>query len=153
LGARRRGRNLLDHLHASCDDAWVTSFIAHTTVDCADAYTLSRWWQAVLDYVEDPDDPNEPGHEECMIFSHDGKHRVLFIEVPDSKQVKNRIHFDLRPVEGSRDAELSRLIELGANTVADRRNPDGTGWVLLADPEGNEFCILRSNAEVAAGPA
>jgi Glyoxalase-like domain len=153
VGAYRPGRNLLDHLDASCDDAWVTSFISHTTMDCADAYHLSRWWQAVLDYVEDPDDPNEPGHEECMILSRDGKHRLLFIEVPDSKQVKNRIHFDLRPVEGSRDAELSRLIELGATTVADRRNPDGTGWVVLADPEGNEFCILRSNAEVAAGPA
>jgi hypothetical protein len=113
---------------------------------------LCRWWQAVLDYVEDPDDPNEPGHEECMIFSRDRPHRLLFIEVPESKQVKNRIHFDLRPVEGSRDAELARLIELGATTVDDRRNADGTGWAVLADPEGNEFCILRSNAEVAAGP-
>lgn len=130
----------------------MTSFISHTTVDCADAYRLSRWWQAVLDYVEDPDDPNEPGHEECMIFSRDGGHRLLFVEVPEPKQTKNRIHFDLRPVEGSRDEELSRLTEFGAATVADRRNPDGTGWVLLADPEGNEFCILRGNAEVAARP-
>lgn len=131
----------------------MTSFISHTTVDCTDAYTLSRWWQTVLDYVDDPDDPNEPGHEECIIFSRDRTHRMLFIEVPDTKQVKNRIHFDLRPVEGPRDAELARLRELGAATVDDRRNPDGTGWVVLADPEGNEFCILRSNAEVAAGPA
>jgi hypothetical protein len=128
----------------------MTSFISHTTVDCADAYALSRWWQAVLDYVEDPDDPNEPEHEECMIYSRDGGHRLLFIEVPDAKQGKNRIHLDLRPVEGSRDDELARLIEVGATTVADRRSPDGTGWVVLADPEGNEFCILRSNAEVAA---
>ena len=88
-----------------------------------------------------------------MIFSSDGNHRLLFIEVPDTKQVKNRIHFDLRPVEGPRDAELSRLMELGATSVADRRNPDGTGWVVLADPEGNEFCIVRSNAEVAASRA
>ena len=129
----------------------MTSFISHTSVDCADAYELSRWWQAVLDYVEDPDDPNEPGHEECFIFSRDRTHRVLFIEVPESKQVKNRIHFDLRPVDGTRDAELARLIELGAAVVADRRYADGTGWVVLADPEGNEFCILRSNAEDAAG--
>ncbi len=131
----------------------MTSYISHTSVDCSDAYTLSRWWQAVLDYLEDGDDPNEPGHEECMIFSRDGAHRLLFIEVPESKQVKNRIHFDLRPAEGSRDAELARLIDLGATTVADLRNPDGTGWVVLADPEGNEFCILRGNAEVAAGSA
>ena len=54
-----------------------------------------------------------------------------------------------RPREGSRDEELARLLALGATTVADRRNPDGTGWVVLADPEGNEFCILRSEAELA----
>jgi hypothetical protein len=133
-----------------CDDAWMTSFISHTSIDCADAYALSRWWQAVLDYVEDPTDPNEPGHEECMILSRDGTHRLLFIEVPESKQLKNRIHFDLRPVDGSRDGELARLIGLGATTVDDRRNADGTGWVVLADPEGNEFCVLRSRDEVAA---
>ena len=129
----------------------MTSFVSHTTVDCANAYVLSRWWQAVLDYSEDPEDPNEPGHQECMIFSGDRRHRVLFIEVPEPKQVKNRIHFDLRPVEGTRDEELSRLIELGAVVVDDHRKPGGTGWVVLADPEGNEFCILRSHAEVAAG--
>ncbi|HZM81180.1 MAG TPA: VOC family protein [Candidatus Limnocylindrales bacterium] len=145
--------DVLDHLDVPCNDVRVTSFISHTSVDCADAYTLSRWWQTVLDYVEDPKDPNEPGHEECMIYSRDGNHRLLFIEVPDSKQVKNRIHFDLRPVEGSREAELSRLIELGATTVADRRNPNGTGWVVLADPEGNEFCILRNNSAPAADAA
>lgn len=129
----------------------MTSYVSHTSVDCADAYSLSRWWQAVLDYAEDPDDPNEPGHEECLIASRDDRHRLLFIEVPEGKQVKNRIHFDLRPAEGTRDLELARLIELGAVVVGDRRKPDGTGWVVLADPEGNEFCILRSEAEVDAG--
>jgi predicted enzyme related to lactoylglutathione lyase len=129
----------------------MSSYVSHTTVDCANAYVLSRWWQAVLDYSEDPEDPNEPGHEECMIFSSDRRHRLLFIEVPESKQVKNRIHFDLRPVEGTRDVELARLTELGAVVVDDHRNPDGTGWVVLADPEGNEFCILRSDAERAGG--
>ncbi|WP_027346348.1 VOC family protein [Hamadaea tsunoensis] len=128
----------------------MVAFISHTSVDCSDAYALSRWWGDVLDYAEDPNDPNEPGHEECLIISPDGTHRLLFIEVPEAKQLKNRIHFDLRPAEGSRDDELARLIELGATTVDDRRNPDGTGWVVLADPEGNEFCILRSRAEVAA---
>jgi hypothetical protein len=112
---------------------------------------LSRWWQAVLDYAEDPEDPNEPDHEECMIASRDGRHRLLFVRVPEAKQVKNRIHLDLRPTEGARDAELARLIALGAVPVDDRRTPDGAGWVTLADPEGNEFCILRSEAEVSAG--
>ncbi|MCY1139924.1 VOC family protein [Actinoplanes sp. Pm04-4] len=128
----------------------MTSYVSHTTIDCADAYALSRWWQAVLDYHEDPADPNEPGHEECMIYSPDGGHRLLFIEVPDTKQVKNRIHLDLRPAEGTRDEELARLIDHGATVVADRREPGGAGWVVLADPEGNEFCILRSDAERAA---
>ena len=129
----------------------MTAYVSHTTVDCSDAYTLSRWWQEVLDYTEDPDDPNEPGHEECMISSRDGRHRLLFIEVPDVKQVKNRIHFDLRPTDGTRDDELARLLGLGATVVDDLRRADGTAWVVLADPEGNEFCILRSEAEVAAG--
>ena len=128
----------------------MTAYVSHTTIDCLDAYALSVWWRDVLDYVEDPDDPNLPGHEECPITSRDGSHRLLFIEVPDRKQVKNRIHLDLRPREGSRDEELARLLRLGATEVADRRNPDGTGWVVLADPEGNEFCILRSTGELEA---
>jgi hypothetical protein len=128
----------------------MTSFVSHTSVDCTDAYALSRWWQAVLDYVEDPDDPNEPGHEECLIGSRDGHHQLLFIQVPDAKRGKNRVHLDLRPRAGSRDEELARLLALGAAAVDDRRNSDGTGWMVLADPEGNEFCILRSRTEVAA---
>ena len=130
----------------------VTSYISHTTVDSRDAYAQSVWWCGVLDYREDPDDPNLPGHEECMIFSADGSHRVLFIEVPEAKTGKNRLHFDLMPVEGTRDAELARLLAHGASEVHDTRQPDGRGWVVLADPEGNEFCILRGDAERAAAP-
>ncbi|WP_372452637.1 VOC family protein [Pseudonocardia nigra] len=74
---------------------------------------------------------------------------VLFIEVPEPKQIKNRLHLDLVPAAGTRDEELARLLALGASTVADLRRPDGSGWVVLADPEGNEFCILRSEAERA----
>ncbi len=75
----------------------MTSRISHTTVDCHDAHAQSVWWAQVLGMQQDPRDPNEPGHEECMIFSRDGRTRLLFIEVPDEKQVKNRIHLDLRP--------------------------------------------------------
>lgn len=130
----------------------MSAFISHTTVDCRNAYELSEWWKQVLGYVDVPGDPNLPGHEACMIIRPDDGHRVLFLEVPDSKQVKNRIHFDLRPAEGTRDEELARLRELGATEVADLRGKygPGSGWVVLADPEGNEFCILRSEAEVAA---
>jgi len=128
----------------------MTSRINHTTIDAHNAYTQSLWWSQVLDLNEDPDEPNEPGHEECLIISADGHQQLLFIEVPESKQVKNRVHFDLRPTDRTRDEEIERVIGLGANQVADRRNADGTGWVVLADPEGNEFCILRSEAEIAA---
>ena len=131
----------------------MSSFISHTSVDCRNAFTLAAWWRNVLDYIDDPDDPDSPGDEECLIQSRDRAHRVLFIEVPEPKQGKNRIHFDLYPRSGTRDEELARLLELGASEVDDRRQPDGTGWVVLADPEGNEFCILRGDAERAASPA
>jgi len=128
----------------------MTARIAHTSIDALDAYAQSLFWGRVLGFAEDPDDPNAPGHEECMIFSPDRAERLLFIEVPDRKKAKNRLHLDLEPVEGGRDAELARLVGLGAGVVDDRRRPDGTGWVVLADPEGNEFCILRPQAERAA---
>ena len=77
----------------------MTSRISHTTVDAHNAYEQSVWWCQVLGFGEDPQDPNRPGDEECMIFSPDGRSRVLFIEVPDDKVVKNRLHFDLSPTD------------------------------------------------------
>ena len=127
----------------------MVSYLSHLAIDAHDAYAQSRWWSEALGYHEDPDDPNLPEHEECMIISPDGQVRLLFVDVPDEKVVKNRLHLDLRPVEGGRDAELARLRALGATEVDDRRTPDGRGWVVLADPEGNEFCILRGQAEIA----
>ncbi|NQX36433.1 VOC family protein [Herbiconiux sp. VKM Ac-2851] len=122
--------------------------ISHTTIDSRDALAQSVFWSAVLGFAEDPDDPNVPGDDECMIFSSDGTQRLLFIEVPEAKELKNRLHLDLEPEAGStRDEELERLLQLGAREVDDRRRADGSGWVVLADPEGNEFCILRSQAE------
>jgi len=126
--------------------------IAHTSFDAHDSYAQSVFWGKVLGFAEDPQDPNLPGHEECMIFSPDGRTRMLFIEVPEAKQVKNRVHLDLEPDGGTRDQELARLLDIGATVVDDRRHPEGHGWVVLADPEGNEFCILRSPAERAAAP-
>ncbi|KQO36555.1 MULTISPECIES: VOC family protein [unclassified Aeromicrobium] len=130
----------------------MTSFVSHTSVDCADAYALSEFWKQVLGYVDVEGDPNEPGHEECMILDPGSGHHLLFIEVPEAKAVKNRIHLDLRPRSGTQADEVARLVSIGATQVADLRGKygPGTGWVVLADPEGNEFCILRSEAENAA---
>lgn len=57
------------------------------------------------------------------------------------------MHFDMRPTDRTRDAEVDRLIAIGARVVSDRRRSDGLGWVVMADPEGNEFCFERSAAE------
>ena len=132
----------------------MTSFVSHTTVDCHNAYELSEWWKALLGYVDVAGDPNEPGHEECEIHDAETGHTILFIEVPDADLPAKRIHFDLRPREGTRDEEVERVLALGATQVGDQRGRygPGTGWVVLADPEGNQFCILRSQAEVDAGP-
>ena len=116
--------------------------ISHLTVDSHDAHAQSHWWSEVLGWSEDPEDPNLPGHEECLIFAPDGRQRLLFIEVPDDKAVKNRLHLDLVPTDRSREEEVERLLGLGATQVADHRRPDGTGWITLADPEGNELCVL-----------
>ena len=93
--------------------------------------------------------------EGVQAIDPNGTQRVLFIEVPDDKVVKNRMHLDLEPTEGTRDEELARLLAHGATQVADLRGTygPGTGWVVLADPEGNEFCILRSSAEREAAAA
>ena len=125
----------------------MTSRISHTTLDSRDAHAQSVWWAGVLGFGEDPQDPNLPGHEECMIFSPDESHRLLFIEVEDAKQVRNRVHLDLRPTDRPRDEEVERVVGLGATVVQDCRTEDGRGWVVMGDPEGNEFCILRSDDE------
>src|SRR3954453_8650034 len=115
----------------------MVSRISHTTVDCRDAFALSEWWKAVLAYTDMPGDPNEPGHEERMIVDPESGYRLLFIQVPDVKSVKNRLHLDLPPALGARGEGGERVRALGAREVADPRHPDGTGWVVLADPEGN----------------
>ena len=134
----------------------MTSFVSHTTIDCANAYELSEWWKQLLGYVDIDGDPNLPEHEECMIRDADSGHMLLFIEVPDSRtEKKNRIHLDLRPRDLTQAEEVERLLGIGATQVWDLRGKygPGTGWVTLADPEGNEFCILLSEAERAALPA
>ena len=113
----------------------MTSRISHTSVDAIDAYAQSVWWSKVLDFIEDADDPNEPGHELCPIMSRDRSQVLLFITIPDGqKQLKNRLHLDFRPDD--RDAAVARLLDLGA-TRADIGQGDDVTWVVLSDPEGN----------------
>ena len=128
----------------------MTSCVSHTTIDCLNAFDLSEWWKPVLGYTDLSDDPNAVGDDHCMILDPDTGHRILFIEVDDLRSSDGRIHLDLAPTDRRRDEEIDRVVALGATEVADRRNSDGTGWMVLADPDGNHFCILRSDEERAA---
>jgi predicted enzyme related to lactoylglutathione lyase len=121
----------------------MTSAIRHMTIDCADAYRLAGFWSQVLGLPVHEDD--KPGDEEALIEGAG----LLFVTVPEPKTVKNRVHLDIQPQDGTRDEEVERLLGVGATLVDDRRNPDGTGWAVLADPEGNEFCVERGAAERA----
>jgi catechol 2,3-dioxygenase-like lactoylglutathione lyase family enzyme len=125
----------------------VTFSVHSITIDCTDWARLVDFWQAASDFDEDPDNPNSPGDPEGLLVSPDGRLQLLFIPVPEPKTTKNRLHLDVVPTDGTRDEEVERLLALGATLVDDRRNDDGTGWVVLADPEGNEFCVERSAAE------
>lgn len=122
--------------------------IRSITVDCADPYRQAVFWSEVTGWREDPADPNHPDDPEGRIVSTHGI-SLLFIPVPEGKIGKNRVHLDLMPTARSRDEEVERLLGIGATLVGDHRQPDGRGWVTLADPEGNEFCVERSAAERA----
>jgi hypothetical protein len=120
--------------------------IRSITVDCADPYRQALFWSEVTGWPEDPGGPNNPGDPEGRIVSTHGI-SLLFIPVPEGKVVKNRMHLDLMPTGRCRDEEVVRLLGVGASLVDDQRRPDGTGFVVMADPEGNEFCVERSAAE------
>jgi catechol 2,3-dioxygenase-like lactoylglutathione lyase family enzyme len=119
----------------------MTSAIRHVTIDCSDAHALGSFWSEVLGLPLHEDD--KPGDEEALIEGAG----LLFVTVPEGKTTKNRIHLDLQPQDRTRDEEVERLLALGATLFDDQRLPDGTGWAVLADPEGNEFCVERSKAE------
>lgn len=132
------------------EESVVAAQIRHVTIDSQDGYSLSKFWEQVTGWREDPSDPNEPQHDEALIQANDGGLGLLFINVPEGKQTKNRVHLDLAP-DTTRDVEVERLLAIGARLVSDHRAADGVaGFVVLADPEGNEFCIERNEAERAA---
>ncbi|MFE3761541.1 VOC family protein [Streptomyces sp. NPDC059104] len=124
----------------------MASIFQNVAVDCADAYGLALFWSGVTGRPLHPQDV--PGARETQVLMAEGP-VLYFNQVSEPKKVKNRLHLCLRP-EGSRDREVDRLLGLGAAFVADHRDPDGAGWVVLADPEGNEFCVLRSESDRAA---
>jgi hypothetical protein len=122
-------------------------------IDAHDAGALARFWQEVLAWritVEQ--------HDEVVLEPPAGSPQIgvaadlLFLQVSESKAVKNRLHLDLRPDDQA--AEVKRLEALGARRVSVGQGDDVT-WVVMADPEGNEFCVLRAYRpdEVAEHPS
>ena len=123
-----------------------------TVVDCTDVAALSRWWADVLGWqvVYEADD------EVVIVPAHVAEESIratpwaevgpgiVFVPVPEGKTVKNRIHIDLAPhTSDDRAAEIARLVAMGASRVDVGQDEDVT-WDVLADPEGNEFCVLSS---------
>ena len=124
----------------------MTSVIHNISFDSADPYELAQFWTRVVGRPVGEDD--HPGDPEIAIDLGNGTN-LFFQRVPEPKTVKNRMHVCLQ-ASTTRDEEVARLEGLGAKIFEDHRNPDGTGWVVMHDPEGNEFCVERSAAERAA---
>ncbi|MFJ2926397.1 VOC family protein [Streptomyces massasporeus] len=116
--------------------------IRHITFDCTnEPYELACFWAEFLGCpVSDID---KPGDDEVLVELPDGAPGLLFVRVEEAKTTKNRIHFDLGPTGRTRAEEVERAVSLGAHVRTDRTLPNGRGWVVMADPEGNEFCIER----------
>jgi Glyoxalase-like domain len=114
------------------------------TIDSADPYRIAQWWCQAFGVPPSPEDfPDDPA---ALCELPDGP-RLLFERVPEPKVVKNRAHIDI--LAGlRRDEEVERLIGLGASLFADHREPDGSGFVVLADPDGNEFCVERGERDL-----
>jgi predicted enzyme related to lactoylglutathione lyase len=109
------------------------------TIDAANPAEVGRFWADVFEV--DPPSPDEDGD---LVLEVSGGLTILFVTDTTEKAGKNRLHFDLRPDD--QQAELNRVEALGA-TRADIGQTGDETWVVLADPEGNEFCILRSADE------
>ena len=126
-----------------CTVATMTSRIGDMIVDCHDPELLAAFWSEVLGYRVFARD--ETG---VAIRGATTSPDILFIRVPEPKSGKNRLHFDVCPTDRGQDQELARLVALGAT----RSSIIGSGsWIVLEDPEGNEFCLMAKR--IAPEPA
>jgi hypothetical protein len=124
----------------------MSSKFTEVAIDCADPAGLARFWCSVLDYeVQDEDDGVVTIGSPLV---SEGKNRsgpvppvLTFARVAEGKSGKNRVHLDVNPTDREQDAEVRRLLALGARH-ADVGQTGDESWVVLADPEGNEFCVL-----------
>src|SRR5689334_22348897 len=125
--------------------------ITTVVVDCHDAEALARFYCAVLDY--EVRERSDEGWIEIGPPGQPGKGPVptlLFENVPDPTPGKNKLHLDVNATDRDQDAELQRLLDLGA-TKADVGQTGEESWHVLADPEGNEFCLLHDRVDPLPG--
>jgi hypothetical protein len=124
-------------------------------VDCTDPQALAHWWAESLDWAVVYDTPeeavviprfaleDEEPEQDLQAWMRRGQ-GLVFVPVPEGKQVKNRLHIDLAPhTSQDRDAEIQQLLDRGATPVDVGQSEEDT-FTVLADPEGNEFCVLSS---------
>ncbi len=124
-------------------------------VDCHDIASQARWWAEVLDwqvfYESDSEVVVIPGWALDAAASTPWEKvgpGLVFVPVEESKSVKNRLHIDLAPhISDDREAEIQRLVNLGASPVEVGQSATDATWTVLADPEGNEFCVLSSREQ------
>jgi Glyoxalase-like domain len=124
----------------------MTSKFTELAIDCADPGVLARFWCSVLDYEVHAEDDGIvtigwPGVPEGQDHRGPVPPTLTFARVPEGKTVKNRLHLDVSPADREQDEEVHRLLGLGAQHADVGQGP-GVSWVVLADPEGNEFCVL-----------
>lgn len=134
----------------------MSSPILNVTFDCSGAASMARFWSEVTRWPRTKE--GMPGNPFWLVGASDGSTpRLVFVEVPEAKVVKNRVHLDLMPGNRSQAEEVARIESLGGRVLDDRRRASPGGWVVMADPEGNEFCVepggvTRSTCATPANP-
>ncbi|WP_405899154.1 VOC family protein [Streptomyces sp. NBC_00727] len=128
----------------------MTSRFTELAVDCHDPERLAAFWCEVLDFtvIDRTEDKVEIGSWVPTVEDVRARQMpptVVFLRVPESRSAKNRLHLDVSPVDRTTEAEVTRLLALGATRTDVGQGPDRS-WVVMADPEGNEFCVLRTLA-------
>jgi hypothetical protein len=127
----------------------MSSRLTEVIFDCHNLEVMSDFWCRALNYerVHSGDGwiairAAEPELTEAMLMESAQSPALAFVLVNDEKIVKNRVHIDVTPIDRSQDDEVGRLVALGAKRI--NIGQSGTSWVVMADPEGNEFCVMES---------
>jgi predicted enzyme related to lactoylglutathione lyase len=125
----------------------MTVQIASVTFDCSDSLVVGTFWSAALDRPLDPQASSEyaaigfAGRRDSVGWAPADDPTWLFVQVPEAKVAKNRVHLDV--MAPGVDAEVARLVDLGATRVADIEEY-GYTWTVMTDPDGNEFCVATA---------